>query len=69
VVGAIRDVSRSVVSVRIESGRMVDVSVEDGMVVVGGGGVSRDSGRGEHATRLVTLRRSRVRDVMMISSK
>jgi hypothetical protein len=67
VVGDIRDVSRRVVSVlSMVSGRaMVAVSVTVG----GGGALSRDSGRGLHATAPVAASRSRVRIVMMVSSK
>jgi hypothetical protein len=54
VVGAIREVPRCVVSVRIVSTRMDAVS---GVVVAGGGGFSRDSGFGEHATTAMALSR------------
>jgi hypothetical protein len=64
-----RDVSRSVVSRRIVSARMDDVSVADGVVVVVVGGFSRDSGRGEQAAIAAALSRSRVRAIMTISPR
>jgi hypothetical protein len=66
-VGDIRDVSRSDVSgvMRIVSGRdIVAVSV-----TVGGGTLSRASGRGLHAAAPVAASNSRVRIVMVVSSK
>ena len=66
VVGAIREVSRCVVSVRIVSTRMDAVS---GVVVAGGGGFSRDSGFGEHATTAMALSRSRLRAIMRSSKR